>query len=152
MTNQLRRTPSASTLHPAQGGFTLIEMLTALLVVAVLAAVAIPSYQMQLQKARRAEARSGLLRAAHWLEREAASRGLYSDGELPQGLATSDNGHYRIVRKPPRDENDARIHFQLEAIPQGAQASDTCGRFTLSHTGERGISSRDHSAAECWTR
>ena len=152
MTNQLRRAPSASPLSSALAGFTLIEMLAALLVMVVLAAVAIPSYQMQLQKARRAEARSGLLRAAHWLEREAASRGLYPDGELPQSLATSDNGHYQIVRKPPSDEDDARIHFQLEAIPQGAQASDACGRFTLSHTGERGISSPDHSAAECWTR
>ncbi|MDM0045826.1 type IV pilin protein [Variovorax dokdonensis] len=133
-------------------GFTLLEMLMVMLIVAVLAAVALPGYQSHVRKARRAEARTALLRAAHWMERQATVRGLYPDAGLPQDLELSINKYYRIVRRPPNDEDDAGLHFWLEAVPQGVQASDACGSFTLSHAGERGVTGPGASASDCWSR
>jgi type IV pilus assembly protein PilE len=130
----------------------MIEMLVVMLIVAVLAAIALPGYQSYMQRSRRAEARTALLRAAHWLEQQATARGLYPSGDLPQELTASTHDHYRIVRKPPKDDDDAGLHFQLEAIPQGVQAPDPCGTFTLSHTGERGVTGQGPSATSCWSR
>lgn len=152
MTRKEPPTPAWSLSSSWQPGFTLLEMLIVMLIVAVLATVAVPGYQSQIRKARRAEARSALLRAAHWMERQATVRGLYPDGNLPQDLALSTHAHYRIARRPPLDEDDAGLHFWLEAVPQGVQAPDACGSFTLSHTGERGVTGTGASAAACWSR
>ena len=50
-------------------GFTLIEVMIALLVVAILAAVAYPSYQEHLTRSKRSEAKAALLKAAQLQER-----------------------------------------------------------------------------------
>jgi type IV pilus assembly protein PilE len=50
------RTASDSNCRPSAFGFTLIELMIALVVAALLAAVALPSYFGQLRKTRRAEA------------------------------------------------------------------------------------------------
>ncbi|MEW5754836.1 MAG: type IV pilin protein [Pseudomonadota bacterium] len=45
----------------AQQGFTLIELMVAVAIVGILAAVAVPSYTQHMQKSRRAEAQSYLM-------------------------------------------------------------------------------------------
>lgn len=52
-----------------QHGFTLVEILVVVVIVAVLAAIALPNYQRYIQRGHRAQARAGLLQAAHWMER-----------------------------------------------------------------------------------
>ena len=41
-----------------------------------------------------------------------------------------------------------RTTYLLTATPQGAQAADACGNFTLSQEGVRGVTGL--SVAECW--
>jgi len=50
-------------------GFTLIELMIAVVIVAILAAVAFPTYQNSVRKSRRAEAKIALLEVAQILER-----------------------------------------------------------------------------------
>ncbi|MBS0451672.1 MAG: type IV pilin protein [Proteobacteria bacterium] len=132
--------------------FTLIEMLIVLVLVAILASVALPSYNAYLRRAHRAKARSALLQAAHRLEREATASGSFANAEVPEALSSVPGGQYAISRQPPLDAVDAASRFMLRATPQGAQADDACGTFTLSSTGERGLQGNQAKVADCWNR
>lgn len=61
-------------------------------------------------------------------------------------------GRYRIARTAPANASDAAICFTLSATPQGAQAKDPCGTFTLTHTGERGLANNTAPVTDCWNR
>jgi len=133
-------------------GFTLVEILIVLALVAVLAAIALPLYDSHVHRARRAEARTALLQTAHRLEREASATGAYPSGELPASLASAAGAHYRITRLAPASELDGALRFSLQAIPVGAQARDDCGTFTLNSAGERGLVDNRAPVALCWHR
>lgn len=50
-------------------GFTLIELMIVVAIVAILAAVAYPSYRDSISKSRRAEARAQLMDAVQYMQR-----------------------------------------------------------------------------------
>lgn len=58
-----------------QRGFTLIELMIAVVVVAILAAIALPSYRSSVVRSNRADAQQALLVAAQNLERFYATNG-----------------------------------------------------------------------------
>ena len=142
-----------STRSPRPGrAFSLIEMLVVLVLAAILASLALPAYDSYLRRAHRTEARSALLQAAHRLEREATATGSYANAQLPDALANTPGGSYRISRQPPLDALDAATRFTLHAVPQGGQATDACGTFTLTNTAERGLLGNKARVADCWNR
>lgn len=53
----------------SNGGFTLIEMMITVAIIAILASIAYPTYTEQIRKGRRAECRSGLLQSMQQQER-----------------------------------------------------------------------------------
>jgi len=122
--------------------------------VAFLAAVALPSYQSSVRKARRSDARSALVTTAQLMERystENAGAG-YSTATLstvpgPTVVAkpASDNGYYLLALS-----NLGSATFTLSAVPQGGQAVDECGTYTLDERGVRGVVATLHTVAECW--
>ncbi len=125
-----------------QAGFTLIEVMIAVAVVAILAAIAYPSYIRYVTESRRTEAKAILMETAGRLER------CYTVSSDYTGCVTfpvdSENGFYRI--SDPGGALTASA-YTLSAVPQGAQATrDTeCGTFTLTQTGARGAGDSD-----CW--
>ena len=123
-------------------------------VIGLLAAVALPSYQNSVRKARRADARSALVTTAQMLERYATERGVsgystatVSDAAGPTVVAkaTTDNGYYLLSFA-----NITATAFTLRAVPQGAQASDICATFTLDERGVRGLVGSTRPVTECW--
>jgi type IV pilus assembly protein PilE len=65
--------------HPGRaGGFTLIELMVTVIVVAILASIAIPSYTGQVRKSRRTEAKNALLDLAGREERYMSTNGAYT--------------------------------------------------------------------------
>ncbi|WP_423779817.1 type IV pilin protein [Delftia acidovorans] len=144
--------------RPAGGrrdrGFTLIELMIVVAVVAILGAIAVPSYNEYIRRAHRADARAGLLQAQQWLERAATAMGVYPTA-LPAELTwSSDRGKRYTLGFAAGNTNAA---YTLVATRRGSQAGDRCGDFTLTHTGTRGLQGDGITVAaplvmECWNR
>ena len=129
-------------------GMTLIELMVVMVVIALLGAVALPAYQSSVRKAHRAEAKSALTTAAQQLERFYTERSAYdASGASALVPAQSENGYYAIALPTAKLKP---AEFQLTATPQGAQADDACGTFTLDQAGTRGVTGGSLSVAECW--
>lgn len=139
--------------RPAQSGFTLLEVLIAAAIIAILAAIAIPSYQGYVARGHRAAATACLSEAAQFMEQFKTLNMRYDEdgaGEEvalpPMGCRTRIAGAYTIAI----DEVDASSYL-LSATPQGIQASRDagCGTLTLDQTGRRAVSG-DQPANRCW--
>jgi len=61
-------------------GVTLIELLVVVVLVGILAAVAVPSYSAYVVRGQRAAAKTALMQAAEYLERNYTSNGCYNYG------------------------------------------------------------------------
>ncbi|MBO9689413.1 MAG: type IV pilin protein [Mitsuaria chitosanitabida] len=108
-------------------GFSLIELLAAVAIAAVLTAVALPSFRQQVLSSRRAEAREALLAAQLAQERHRSQHPRYAErlDELGQPALTR-NGLYRL-----RITGADATRFGIEAQAQGSQAADR-GCHTIS--------------------
>lgn len=105
----------------ASGGFTLGELMIALALVAILAALALPNYTAQQRQGRRADARQALLQVQ--LE-QARWRGQYDQhadqlSHLGWPHDRSALGHYRIAI-----EAASSTGYTLTATGLGAQSED----------------------------
>ena len=126
-------------------GFTMLELVTAMALVAVLMALAVPSYQRYLQRSERAEAVRALLAAAACQERVRAQVGYYDTSRCVDGAMTA---AYSVRIEPPND--DSSLAFTLIAEPLRPRASDPCGSLSLDQAGTRGISGDTGELAACW--
>jgi type IV pilus assembly protein PilE len=136
------------------GGFTLIELMVTVAVIAILAGIAYPSYTNQVRKSRRTEAKTALLDIAGREERLYTTNHTYSSTPSDLGYSvtpdstpmTVGSGYYRITISnisagPPAT-------YTLVATPVGAQASDTeCASFTVTQTGNQ---TSTGTGAACW--
>ena len=130
-------------------GFSLLELMIVVVVVAILSAVAYPSYQAHIAVSRRAEARAALLEAAQYMEREFTLTGGYGSASLASaGLGTL-----------PRDGGSAYYQlavsasgalFSLSATPTGGMNGDSCGVLILDQAGRQTVSGASLTAADCW--
>ncbi len=128
-------------------GVTLIELIIAVAVVAILAAIAFPSYQQQIQKTRRADGKAELMETAQQLERCYTRFSRYNDGNCGVALPFNSSEGYYVVSATAITASA----FTLDATPQGAQADDTrCGVLRLMSTGQQGSQGQSTDANECW--
>ena len=130
----------------SQHGFTLIELMIVVAVIAILAAIALPSYNEHVRKAHRAAARTGLLQAQQWLERASTATGVYPT-TLPSTLTWSGDSSKRYEIAFAAGNTNAA--YTLEATLKSSFTDPKCGKLTLRNTGERGAYGTD-SVADCW--
>ncbi len=133
-------------LHQSHG-FTLIEVMIALAIISILAAIAIPSYQSSVLKGGRAEGKSALLDTAQRLERCFSEFNAYNNANCPSfpNPVPTENGRYAIAFSAV-----TATTYTLQAMPQSAQAGDTqCGTLTLNQAGAK-TESGTGTVAECW--
>lgn len=131
-------------MRHAQRGFGLIEIMIAVVIVGILAAIAFPSYQNQVLKTRRSDAKVGLSDVAQRLERCYTQFGRYNADDCTVSLPlNSPEGHYQITG------NLNAADFALTATPKGAQAKDAdCTSLSLSSDGTRDAEGKQ--ADSCW--
>ncbi|UNP88033.1 type IV pilin protein [Aeromonas encheleia] len=130
-------------------GFSLLELMIVVVVVAILSAVAYPSYQAHIAASRRAEAKAALMEAAQYMEREFTQAGSYNAANLVSaGLSTlpRDGGsaYYQLV------VNASGAVFTLIATPTGGMGGDECGVLMLDQVGRQTVSGASLTAADCW--
>lgn len=145
-------------------GFTLIELMIALVIVAILAAVAYPAYQSHVRKSRRADAMSTLTETVQALERCYTEFNAYNDTNCPVVDAgptvdlNSNNGFYDLSSLDGGgNETLAANSFTLRATPTNRydQDKDTqCAEFTVAQTGARAAEddSGNDTTDLCWSQ
>lgn len=147
---------SINSLRPTSvaGGFSLMELMIALVVVAILVSIAYPSYQQQIIRSRRAEAQNALLDLASRMERYYYTNGTYvgatiatnpATDVLPSATTTPD-GLYTLALNPA----PTATAYTLVATPlaSGPQAQDTaCTTLSLNSTG---IKASTPAGNDCW--
>jgi len=133
-------------------GFTLIELMIAVLIVGVITAVAYPAYQDSVRKTHRTDGKQALLSAAQKMERYYTESNTYAMGTTATAISsvfptTSPNGYYTLSFT-----SQSASAYTLIAAPTtlGGQNNDACGTFTLTSTGTKGVTGSTLSATDCW--
>ncbi|PJC86485.1 prepilin-type cleavage/methylation domain-containing protein [Vibrio sp. HA2012] len=121
-------------------GMTLLEILTVIIIISVVAGVAYPGYTKSVQKAHRSQAISDMVRIQLQLEQTYDALSGYDLDLLntgcPQSLCDTDDDRYRFSLT-------GEDIYTIRAVPQAAQDSDPCGTLVLNARGER-------KPASCW--
>ena len=130
----------------SQTGFTLIELVIAAAIIAIIAAIAFPLYQNQVQETRRTTAKADLVELNQWMERRYSNGFDYRDAGnnpvLPFNQSPQNGTAFYNISFVG---NATRDTFTLQAVPTGAQANDDCGTLTLDEQGNRGA-----DIVGCW--
>lgn len=150
-------TRSRSTPLKKYSGFSLLELLIAIVIVGILASVAYPSYVDALVKSKRRAAQACLSNYAQYMERYYTANMRYdenaagTDNTLPAlDCATNQNTgedySYSLSAV-------ARSTYSLSATPRATSVQSTrdsrCGTLTLNQAGTRGASG-SAGVDSCW--
>lgn len=116
-------------------GFTLMEIMVVVAIIGILAAIAIPSYQSQLRKGRRADAQSYMMELAnleqqYLLDARAYLTGGGAANTLKPTPVTVANFYDVAIAAGATNPS-----FVITATPKGAQVKD--GPLTLDSNGDK---------------
>lgn len=126
-------------------GFTLIELMIAVAILAIVAAVALPLYNQYSQRTYRAEAQADLLNCAQGLERYAAQNFSYTGAVLGNVCDPRSMAQNRYVINITEQEDD---RFTLTATPVAGSVMAGDGFLTYDSAGVRSWDRNDSGAID----
>jgi len=131
----------------SSNGFTLIELMIAVVIILILAMVAIPAYKEYSNRARRADAKHALLEIQLNQEKWRANNSTYSStiGDVWGAGTTSLDGYYNLTVS-----GGTASEYSATAAPTGVQSGDDCGTFAINVNGEN--TSGSNASSNCWNR
>src|SRR5690606_5163607 len=134
-------------------GFTLIELMIAVAIVGIIAAIAMPAYQNYVMQSNRAVAKAILHENAQFMEQFYTENNRYDQdvGGNAVALPVTQSPRSGAVQYNITLQAVANATFTLQAVPDagGSMAGDVCGTLTLTNTGLQGAGG---TIAECWDR
>lgn len=130
-------------------GFTMVELLIAVAIMGIIAAVAIPSYSGYLTESRRTDAKTLLLEAAGEQARFFSENNSYAASMTAMGYGAdsepTESGHYNVAVSAA-----TATSFTLTATAAGDQANDAvCGNLSINSVGTK-LESGTGTTADCW--
>lgn len=138
-------------------GFTLMELLMVIVIMGILAAIAVPSYQNSVQKSRRTDGKTALSGLQIEMEKfrgncitypgnlgNADACGANAGASTIDFSANSNDGYYTIFITQPTANS-----YTLKAVAVGSQANDTdCPSLFI--TVDNAHPKGQKTPADCW--
>ena len=127
-------------------GFTIVELMIILCIIAIIFMFAYPSYSGHTMKSRRAEGMGELIELADRMERYYSLNNTYNGSTLGPDAGhvyetTTEKGNYTL-----EITSATTTLFTITATPNGPQANDKCGTLTLTSRGQKSASGGN----DCW--
>jgi len=134
-------------------GFTLIELMIAVVVIGVLTGIALVNYSHQVVKSHRADAKTALLDLAARQERFFTTNNTYTNVAANLG--------YAVLPAPVPGGTAPATYtltitaatatsFSAQAARSGVQATDNCGDYTIDDRGVQANVNNTLATAQCW--
>lgn len=144
-------------------GFTLIELMIVVVIIAILGSIAVSAYASSVRKSRRTEAKTAIMDFGAREERLYATQNVYSTDPVALGYTAAggswpvSTGSYYQIELPvisaaqltATGTTPATFTVTVDPSPGSPQSSDTdCATFTLSNTGLQGATGNNPTS--CW--
>lgn len=140
-------------------GFTLIEVMIVVAIIAILTTIAYPSYIDSVRKGHRTEAKDGLVELSQIMERIYTENLSYNAVRVSGGGTTTVNLAYLLGLAPQFANGTTQFYnftfatgsptattYTLTATPKNDQTSDICGTFSIDNTGAKTVT----GTGKCW--
>jgi type IV pilus assembly protein PilE len=140
-------------------GFTLVELMITVAIVAILGGIAYPSYQAYIKRATRAEARAVVLDIAQKQERYYSSNNSYlailaPTTAAPTGWQNWSGGTGMTSRKYDVSValGGGGTSYTITAAPANGFTDADCGTYTLTSANVRDNSGNTRPSVDCWSK
>jgi type IV pilus assembly protein PilE len=139
-------------MRASNRGFTLVEIIMVIAIIAIIGAFALPAYQNNVMKSRRVDAQGALMGLANAMERYYSQNNTYENATLgnagifpDQSPLDGSTKYYNIALA-----SATATAYTATATPIGSQAGD--GQLSLDSTGTREWNSLDDGSgsAKSW--
>ncbi len=140
-------------------GFTLLELMIVVGIIALIAAFAMPAYQRYGERARRADGKELLMRVAAAQERYYTNFNRYAVAPLTAATSlgltslTSERGYYSINSANGPSGDTQSYVLTATPVPGAGQTGDRCGALSISNTGVKtpiATAMPQNSNGACW--
>lgn len=140
-------------------GFTLIELIIAMAIAAILARVAFAAYTESLNRTKRTMAQTAIISASQAMERYFTKNNTYAGATITSPSAATDVYPSAVPATGAQFytlglSNQTATTYTITAtrLATGAMKNDKCGDFTYTQTGTKGITNNTAGVAvtDCW--